>query len=89
VEDGAGLRFVFRDPTEEWLGKTVWEGMVEVFDLVGHPSAHRVYAWAHNTDDRKNPRRYVAVLHEHPIKSARDAVMAAIVQEFRKLEPAE
>jgi hypothetical protein len=29
------------------------------------------------------------VLHSHPIKSAQDAVKAAIIQEFRNLEPAE
>lgn len=34
---------------ETFKGETVWEGVVEVFDLVGHPTAHRVYAWAHDT----------------------------------------
>jgi hypothetical protein len=74
---------------ETFQGKTVWEGMVEVFDLKDHPAAARVYAWAHETDDPRNPRRHVTVLHLHPIKSARDAVRAAIVQEFRSLDPAE
>jgi hypothetical protein len=74
---------------EMFNGKTVWEGVVEVFDLKNHPTAFRVYAWAHDTDDPKQPRRHVTVLHSHPIKSARDAVRAAIVQEFRSLEPAE
>ena len=45
------------------------------------------YAWAHDTDDPKNPRRHVTVLHSHPVKSAEDAVKAAIVQEFRDFEP--
>jgi len=74
---------------EEYQGKTVWDGMVEVFDLDGHPDTHRVYAWAHDTDDPNNPRRHVTVLHIHPIKSARDAVRAAIVQEFKSLGTAE
>ena len=74
---------------EIFKGETVWEGIVEVFDLVGHPTASRVYAWAHDTDDPENPRRHVTVLHIHPIKSAEDAVRAAIVQEFRSLEPTE
>jgi hypothetical protein len=74
---------------EEYQGETVWDGTVEVFDLEGHPEASRVYAWAHDTDDPKNPRRHVTVLHIHPIKSARDAVRAAIVQEFRNLGTAE
>jgi len=74
---------------ETFKGQTVWEGIVEVFDLVGHPAAHRVYAWANDTDDPNTPRHHVTVLHLHPIKSAEDAVRAAIVQEFRSLEPAE
>ena len=88
---GANATHVESVPIKEtFQGKTVWEGIVEVFSLEGHPTASRAYAWAHDTDDPKSPRRHVAVLHLHPIKSARDAVRAAIVQEFRSsLEPAE
>ncbi|HUE52117.1 MAG TPA: hypothetical protein VMO80_07255 [Terriglobales bacterium] len=72
---------------ETFQGKTVWEGVVEVFDLIGHPTALRVYAWAH---DGKRPKESsVAVLHIEPITSAAAAVRAAIVQEFRNLEAAE
>lgn len=74
---------------ETFRGQTVWEGVVEVFELIGHPSAKRLYAWSHETDDPKQSRRHVTVLHSHPIQSARDAVRAAIVQEFRSLEPSE
>lgn len=74
---------------EEFQGQTVWEGTVEVFDLEGHPTAHRAYAWSHDTDDPANPRRHVTVLHAHPVKSARDAVRAFIVQESRSLGTAE
>lgn len=87
---GADAEHVESVPVKEtFQGKTVWEGVVEVFDLVGHSVASRVYAWAHDTDDPEKPRRHVTVLHGHPITSARDAVRAAIVQEFRTLEPAE
>ena len=72
---------------ETFQGRTVWEGIVEVFTLIEHPTAHRAYAWAHDTDDPQNPRRHVTVLHLHPIKSAQDAVRAAIVQEYRDFEP--
>jgi len=74
---------------ETFQGKTVWEGIVEVFELVGHPKAPKVYAWSHDTDDPKKPRRHVTVLHIAPILSAEAAVKAAIVQEFRNLEPTE
>jgi hypothetical protein len=87
---GAEATHVESVPVKEtFKDETVWEGIVEVFDLVGHPTASRVYAWAHDTDDPENPRRHVTVLHSHPIKSAQDAVRAAIVQEFRSLEPTE
>ena len=36
---------------EEFQGQTIWEGEVEVFDLHDHPQTHRVYAWAHDTED--------------------------------------
>jgi hypothetical protein len=74
---------------ETFRGETVWEGIVEVFDLVGHPKASRAYAWTNETDDPANPHHHVTVLHLGPIKSAADAVRAAIVQEYRSLEAAE
>ena len=70
---------------ETFKGETVWEGIVEVFELTGHATAHRVYAWAHETDDAQKPVRHITVLHLHPIKSAQDAVRAAILQEARNL----
>lgn len=73
---------------EVFKGKTVWEGIVEVFDLQGHPKANAAYAWSHATDDPANPRRHVTVLHIPPAVSPETAVRAAIVQEFRNLDPA-
>jgi hypothetical protein len=69
--------------TETFQGKTVWDGVVEVFDLHGHPRANRIYAWAHDTDDPKHPKRHVTVLHIPPVVSPQAAVKAAIVQEFK------
>ncbi len=71
---------------ESFQGKTVWEGVVEVFHLHGHPKAEKAYAWTHETDDPKNPKRHITVLHIHPITSALEAVRAAIVQEYREQE---
>ena len=70
---------------ETFQGKTIWEGMVEVFELHGHSQAKRAYAWSHETDDGKT--RYVAALHLGPITSAITAVRAAIVQEFKFRKP--
>ena len=44
-------------------GKLSGKGEVEVFDLQDHPQTHRVYAWAHETEDADHPRRHVTVLH--------------------------
>lgn len=69
---------------EVFQGKTVWEGIVEVFELHGHAKATHAYAWAH---DGKHPKKSsVAVLHVPPITSPVAAVRAAIAQEFRSLE---
>lgn len=87
---GVESKYVESVPVKEiFQGKTVWEGDVEVFDLIGHPQAPRVYAWAHDTDDPKQPRKHVTVLHIEPVTSAIAAVRAAIVQEFRERESAE
>ena len=69
---------------ETFQGQTVWEGIVEVFELRGHPTAPKVYAWSHDADGKK--KRHVTVLHIAPITSAVEAVRAAIVQEFRSRE---
>lgn len=73
---------------ETFQGKTVWDGIVEVFDLIGHPIAKRLYAWAHDTDDPEKPRRHVTVFHTDNITSAVLAVRAAIIQDFRSHAPA-
>ncbi|MGD0548818.1 MAG: hypothetical protein ABR991_13520 [Terracidiphilus sp.] len=70
---------------EIFNGKTVWDGIVEVFDLHGHPQANTAYAWAHETDDPDNPVRHVTVLHVPPAVSPITAVRASILQELREL----
>ena len=69
---------------EEHEGQTVWDGMVAVFDLAGHPKATRAYAWSYERPD--GTRRFFAVLHMPPVKSPRDAVRAAIVAEAKTPE---
>lgn len=67
---------------EEFEGQIVWEGIVQVFDLHGHPQATRCYAWSHAVGE-SGKRRFVAVLHQGPVDSPHAAVRAAIVQEHR------
>jgi hypothetical protein len=68
---------------ETFRGQTVWDGIVEVFGLKGHPKTDKVYAWMHDTDDPNNPKRHVTVLHIPPVVSPKTAVQASIIQEFR------
>jgi hypothetical protein len=67
---------------ETFEGKTVWEGVVYVFDLAGHPIATRAYAWS-SPIEGSTKRRFFAVLHQSPVDSPQAAVRAAIVQEYR------
>jgi hypothetical protein len=70
---------------EVFNGHTVWEGIVEVFDLHGHPKANTAYAWTHATDDPDTPKRSVTVLHVPPAVSPITAVRVAIMQELKEL----
>jgi hypothetical protein len=72
---------------EVFHGQTVWDGIVEVFDLHDHPKTHRAYAWSHDTDNPKRPKRHVTVLHIPPAVSPQTAVRAVIVKEFRDAQP--
>ena len=71
---------------EEFQGKTVWEGVVEVFELVGHPKTSRLYAWSHDANGAK--KRHITVLHLAPIDSPQAAVRASIAREYRLGEEA-
>jgi hypothetical protein len=67
---------------ETFEGKTVWEGVVHVFDLAGHPKATRAYAWS-SPIEGSTKRRFFAVLHTERINSPMEAVRAAIVTEHK------
>jgi hypothetical protein len=69
---------------EVFEGKTVWEGMVHVFDLEGHSKATRAYAWS-SPIEGSDRRRFYAVLHLGGIRSPLDAVRAAIVAEHKAM----
>jgi hypothetical protein len=58
-------------------GRPVWQGVVHIFDLRGHRSADRCYAWSSPVEG-SDKRRFFAVLHTPPITSPADAVRAAI-----------
>jgi len=66
---------------EQFQGKTVWSGDVELFDVQGHPKAKRCYAWSY-LDDAK-VQQFTTVLELPPVTSAQSAVKADIVARFK------
>ena len=82
---GADATHIESVPVKEtFSGRTVWEGIVEVFQLHNHPETTKAYAWSHATDDPLKPKRHVTVLHTPLVSSPVLAVRAFIVQEFRE-----
>ena len=61
--------------------ETVWEGDVEVYELIKHPTASVAYAWSEATTGTK--RRFFAVLQAGPVTSAAKAVQASILVDAR------
>lgn len=68
---------------ERFKGRTVWVGVVEVFELVNHPKAKICYAWGHQTGNKDEKSRYVTVLEIPPINSPVTAVRASIVSDSK------
>lgn len=84
-QHGGAATLVQSVPVRELFdGKPVWEGVVHVFDLAGHPKATRAYAWS-SPIEGSSKRRFFAVLQMGAIKSPVDAVRAAIVAEQRNI----
>ncbi len=60
----------------EMMGfKKVWEGVVEVFEITGHPEAKRCYAWRSFAGTEPE---CVTILEAPPVTSAQMAVRVAI-----------
>jgi hypothetical protein len=82
-QHGCGVTLAQTVPVRETFhGQPVWEGVVHVFDLNGHPTATCAYAWS-SPIEGSDKRRFFAVLRLGAIKSPLDAVRAAIVAEHR------
>ena len=69
---------------EKHEGETVWGGVVETFDLDGHTTAKRAYAWERHKDERGDAE-YTVVLGLPPVNSPNDAVKAAIMATWKNL----
>jgi hypothetical protein len=80
-----GATYVKTVPVHEvFRGETVWQGDVEVFDLMGHPKAKRAYAWGHLDGTKDERTRFVAVLEIPPVDSAQKAVQVQIIKDVKE-----
>lgn len=68
---------------ETFKGEIVWDGVVEVFSLLNHPTAKIAYAWSHEIEGSKK-KKFYAVLHQGEIDSPEKAVRAAIVRDYKR-----
>jgi len=81
--DGCKCVHVASEPVHEIIqGQTAWPGTVEVFDVIGHPKAKRVYACQYEDDEGQS--RTVTVLEIPPVDSAQTAVKMAIAAKARQ-----
>jgi hypothetical protein len=69
---------------ERYEGMRVWDGIVEIFQLEGHPTANRAYAWAILPSEGQQIE-YKVILGLPPVNSAEDAVRVSITAGFRQL----
>ena len=69
---------------EEFRGQVVWEGVVEVFELINHSKALTCYAWGHHLEQGEAKSRYVTVLQIPPVTSPVTAVRASIIADSQK-----
>lgn len=60
---------------ELFRGDVAWDGVVETFDLPGHPKAKRCHAWSYV---EKGETQFVTVLELLPVDWPETAVKVAI-----------
>lgn len=68
---------------EKYGPNTVWEGVVYVFRISGHPQTDKCYAWYSDIPET-GKRKYYAVLHIPPIDSPEKSVRASIVVDNKR-----
>jgi hypothetical protein len=72
---------------ESWGETLVFDGMVSLFGLTGHPVAVRCYAWLTHEPGAKDRTLWTALCIP-PIEKGRDAVLASLALRQRRVTPA-
>jgi len=81
---GADSTWMESVPVHEiFRGETIWKGVVQVFELRGHPKAKRCYGWHHLSGKDDRDERFVTVLEIPPVTSPETAVKVAAAKEIR------
>jgi hypothetical protein len=62
--------------------EVAWDGVVDTFDIEGHPKAKRCYAWSFVQDGEP---QYTTVLEIPPVDSPQSAVKVAIASKARSI----
>lgn len=78
IETAHGCRAIHIDSEpviDLFNGQIAWEGIVETFELRGHPEARRCYAWAYRENGQP---QHTIVLESPPVDSPESAVKMAI-----------
>lgn len=69
------VRHVDSTPVVELLnGEVAWDGVVETFELTGHPEAKYCYAWSCMKKDEDGPRCTIVLEGLHGVDSPEKAV---------------
>jgi hypothetical protein len=68
---------------ESWGDTLVWDGVVSVFGIIGHPVATMCYAWSAQ-ESESGPQTLYAVLRLPPIQRGRDAVLVALAMKQKE-----
>ena len=75
-------RHVASEPVIElFRGEVAWDGVVETFELHGHPKAKLCHAWSY---EENGETQFVTVLELPPVASAETAVKVAIAANARR-----
>jgi hypothetical protein len=65
--------------SESFDGKSLWEGVVHIFELKGLPTVSLAYAWSSPVEG-STERQYFAVLNVPPITSPAEAVLGTVMR---------
>ncbi len=69
--------------TERFQGRTVWDGKVEVFQLVNYLTAEKLFAWGYDDPESEQNLNAITILAQPPTVTPEQAVRAYIANQYR------